>query len=90
MTALTAVARTMTHADDPHPCSCGGVKQLFDVPRVADLLDLSMSSVYELIADGRLPAYMVPGRGKQRTRRRVRAADLRAYVNSLPRVQPTA
>jgi excisionase family DNA binding protein len=50
---------------------------LFRVPEVAEFLSISESKVYELIANGVLPSVRLDGC------RRVRSADLLAYVDSL-------
>jgi excisionase family DNA binding protein len=51
---------------------------LMKVPEVARRLSLSRAKVYELIASGALISVKIDGC------RRVRATDLRAYVDSLP------
>jgi excisionase family DNA binding protein len=52
-------------------------KLLYRVPEAAASLSLSRAKVYELIRSGALPSVRVDGS------RRVRAEDLRAYVDSL-------
>ncbi|HEX5088938.1 MAG TPA: helix-turn-helix domain-containing protein [Nocardioides sp.] len=51
---------------------------LLKVPEVARSLGISRAKVYELIAAGILTSVKIDGC------RRVRATDLRAYVDSLP------
>jgi excisionase family DNA binding protein len=51
---------------------------LLKVPGVAGSLGISRAKVYELIAGGALTSIKIDGC------RRVRATDLRAYVDSLP------
>jgi excisionase family DNA binding protein len=51
---------------------------LLKVPEVARSLGISRAKVYELIAAGTLTSVKIDGC------RRVRATDLRAYVDSLP------
>jgi excisionase family DNA binding protein len=51
---------------------------LLRIPEVALRLSLSRAKVYELIAAGALTSVKIDGC------RRVRATDLRAYVDSLP------
>ena len=51
---------------------------LLKVPEVARSLGISRAKVYELIAAQDLPSVKIDGC------RRVRAADLRAFVSSLP------
>ena len=51
---------------------------LLKVPEVARSLGISRAKVYELIAAGILTSVRIDGC------RRVRATDLRAYVDSLP------
>ena len=53
---------------------------LLKVPEVARSLGISRAKVYELIAGGTLASVKIDGC------RRVRAADLRAYVDSLSSV----
>lgn len=52
--------------------------RMLSIPAVAELLSLSQVTVYSLIKRGSLKATIV--RGKYR----VRATDLRAYVQGLP------
>jgi len=49
---------------------------LLKIPDVANYLGLSRAKVYELITEGALPAVKIGGC------RRVRAVDLRAFVDS--------
>ena len=51
---------------------------LLRIPEVAQRLSLSRAKVYELIGAGALTSVKIDGS------RRVRATDLRAYVDSLP------
>jgi excisionase family DNA binding protein len=50
---------------------------LYRVPEVAEFLGVSKAKVYELIASEAMPSVRLDGC------RRVRADDLRAYVDSL-------
>jgi excisionase family DNA binding protein len=52
-------------------------KLLYRVPEAAERLSLSRAKVYELIKDGVLKSVQID------TSRRVKAEDLRAYVESL-------
>jgi excisionase family DNA binding protein len=55
-------------------------KLLYRVGDVAACLSLSRTKVYELVRSGTLPSVRIGGA------RRVRGADLAAYVDSLERV----
>ena len=79
MTALAQVAR---QSRDITPAT--GVVRHFKLTTVAEILDCSLSSVYELIDRGDLVAVSVPGRGKSRTTtKRVREDDLIAFQDRL-------
>ncbi|WP_373068559.1 helix-turn-helix domain-containing protein [Gemmatimonas sp.] len=52
-------------------------RYLYTAAEAADLLAVGRTSVYEFMADGRLPSVRI-GR-----RRRIKAADLRAFVEDL-------
>lgn len=54
-----------------------GERALLDIPTVAHRLSIGRSLVYELIRRGELPSVRV------NSSRRVRAADLEAYVERL-------
>lgn len=57
-------------------------KLLYKVSDVAACLSLSRTKVYELVRSGALPSVRIGGT------RRVRGADLAAYVDSLERDAP--
>ena len=50
---------------------------LWTIPQVAKALNLGRTKVYELISSGTLPAVRIDGA------RRIKAADLEAFVRSL-------
>lgn len=52
-------------------------KLLYRIPEVAHFLSLSRSKVYELVRAGVLPSVKIDGV------RRIRGADVRAFVDSL-------
>lgn len=56
--------------------------RLYSIPRVAEHLDTSRSTIYRLIDDGELIAVDIGREGRQR--KRVREDDLARYVDSLP------
>ncbi len=52
-------------------------KLLYKVPEAADALGLSRAKVYQLVGSGALPSVKIDGA------RRIKAADLSAYVDRL-------
>ncbi len=83
---MTRTALAVIDTDpQPTPCSCGGVTTLLRPEQAAQVLGVSRSGLYELVAGGALRAVTLPtGRGAAGGRsRRIRSDDLQAFIDGL-------
>jgi excisionase family DNA binding protein len=69
--------------------SVGDTRLLYSIPETAEKLDVSPNTVYKLIADGDLRAVDMASSTAKRSRTRVRADDIEAFIEARTR-QPRA